>query len=189
MNRDGNPEWASTGAPRAVLGNGDGTFGEGVAFSDAARPNLPMSTATASWTCSPTAGTSRWTGPGDRSVAFAPTRRSAQVVASQNSEIALGDFNGDIRLDIAMTTAQENRPYILLGNGDGTFSAPRTNTVATARRLPVVADFNADGKLDLGFINTGTGKVSVLPGKGDGDFLAAIDTTLGGTLSRMAPPT
>ena len=49
----------------------------------------------------------------------------------------------------------------------------------------MVADFNADGKLDLGFVNTGSGKISILPGKGDGDFLAAIDATLGGTLTRM----
>ena len=84
-----------------------------------------------------------------------------------------------------MTTAQENRVYILLGVGDGTFSAPSVNTVGNGPASPVVGDFNADGNLDLAFVSAGSGKVSVLPGKGDGGFLAPIDTTLGGTLTRM----
>ena len=99
-------------------------------------------------------------------------------------EIAFGDFNGDLTLDVATTMALENRVYILLGNGDGTFQAPRVNSVGNAPTALVADDFNGDGKLDLAFVNSGSGKVSVLLSKGDGDFLPAIDTILGGTLAR-----
>jgi FG-GAP-like repeat len=34
-----------------------------------------------------------------------------------------GDFNGDGKLDLAVTNASSNTVSILLGNGDGTFSA------------------------------------------------------------------
>ena len=188
VNRDGNPDVCLHGNRTPVrLGNGDGTFSGGIALSDAAQTQLAdvNGDGTLDQVFTNHGRVTVMPGTGDRSGAFAPYTTFDQVVASQKSEIALGDFNGDLKLDIAMTTAQENRLYVLLGNGDGTFGAPRTSDRGNGPTSPVVADFNADGKLDLGFVNTGSGKISILPGKGDGDFLAAIDATLGGTLTRM----
>jgi hypothetical protein len=91
--------------------------------------------------------------------------------------LALGDFNGNGRLDVITTTA--NSVLLMPVNGDGTLGAP--NTFATNSYYPnavAVGDFNGDGKLDLATTgdaaSTGESYVaSVLLGNGDGTFQAA----------------
>src|SRR5260370_31571794 len=63
--------------------------------------------------------------------------------------IAVGDFNGDNKVDLAITIFSSGSVAILLGTGTGNFSAP-TNvfTVGAPSRI-VVADFNGDNKSDL----------------------------------------
>jgi hypothetical protein len=70
--------------------------------------------------------------------------------------LAVGDFNGDGKLDIV--TANASDVSVLLGNGNGTFSAhsfvlPDQWTPFTlspqAPTAVVVGDLNRDGKLDL----------------------------------------
>jgi hypothetical protein len=66
---------------------------------------------------------------------------------------AAGDLDGDGNLDLVLTTAQANREYVLLGNGDGTFRdvTPPASTVVYAGHGAdgvVLADFNGDGRLD-----------------------------------------
>ncbi len=76
--------------------------------------------------------------------------------------MASGDFNGDGKLDLAITGT--NAPVqILLGNGDGTFSVS-TTAVNGASTLIFAGDFNKDGKQDLL-----TGGWQML-GNGDGTF-------------------
>ena len=95
--------------------------------------------------------------------------------------LAAVDFNGDGRLDL-IVSGQNLRPSgsstlsVLLGNGDGTFQAPRPFTVPTAGSATVdivAGDFNGDGKLDLASINFRASDVSVLLGNGDGIFADA----------------
>ncbi len=87
--------------------------------------------------------------------------------------VATADFNGDGRLDLAVS----NGPVgVLLGNGDGTFQAAR-NVIPTgiSNATPgtlAVGDFNADGRLDLATANYG-GEVIVALGNGDGTFAPA----------------
>jgi hypothetical protein len=103
------------------------------------------------------------------------------------SAIAVGDFNGDGFLDLAVTDSANNNVTILLGKGDGTFTAPvtyPTGTGATPVGNPVAllaTDLNGDGVLDLAVVNQGdgvaAGSVSILLGrvvnsKGDGTFAA-----------------
>jgi len=83
-------------------------------------------------------------------------------------EFAVGDFNGDGKLDFAASVAGDSAVYIFLGNGDGTFQAGATYSLPGAFS-PTVADFNGDGKLDLVVDTTGAG-LQILLGNGDGTF-------------------
>jgi hypothetical protein len=96
--------------------------------------------------------------------------------------LAVGDFNGDGKLDAAIAVplpqAGTYGAAVFLGNGDGTFQAPVSYAVNGQPVALAAADFNNDGKLDLTTVGTGTSGVSVLLGKGDGTFQTAINTTL-----------
>src|SRR6266568_5003454 len=98
------------------------------------------------------------------------------VAATKNgpSYIAEGDFNGDGKLDLAVTNYGDNSVSVLLGNGDGTFQAARTFPVGIHPGLVAVGDFNGDGKPDLAVSSVGDNTVSVFLGNGDGTFLPAL---------------
>src|SRR5215469_7350876 len=69
------------------------------------------------------------------------------------SMIAVGDFNGDGKLDLAVEcdfdAAAGASVSILLGNGDGTFQAPKTLSLTAGLAWMAVADFDGDKKSDL----------------------------------------
>src|SRR5712664_1006489 len=106
------------------------------------------------------------------------------VAGSKNgpSGIAVGDFNGDGKLDLAVVNFGDWNIYVLLGNGDGTFQVARSVYFASGGGFPwyvVAADFNGDGKLDLAVSNYGDNSLSVLLGNGDGTFQAPLTTPVG----------
>src|SRR6266567_2696361 len=103
------------------------------------------------------------------------------VAGSKNgpSGIAVGDFNGDGKLDLAVVNFGDWNVYVLLGNGDGTFQAARSLPIGTHPALVAVGDFNGDGKPDLAISSVGDNTVSVLLGNGDGTFLAPQVTPVG----------
>ncbi|HWF46592.1 MAG TPA: VCBS repeat-containing protein [Bryobacteraceae bacterium] len=89
------------------------------------------------------------------------------------SAIVVADFNGDGKLDVAVTDSLANDVYTLLGNGDGTFGPPSTVAVGNDPDAIVAADFNNDGKLDLAIANFSDNTVTLLLGNGDGTFTQA----------------
>ena len=105
--------------------------------------------------------------------------------ASYNPQsLALGDLNGDHKLDIVVV----NNGYgdggwsvsVLLGKGDGTFADQVIYASGFSPTTVVLGDLNGDGKLDIIMTNSNESPVSVLLGKGDGTFAEKVDLTLNG---------
>ncbi|HLJ96202.1 MAG TPA: VCBS repeat-containing protein [Gemmataceae bacterium] len=84
------------------------------------------------------------------------------------ASVAVGDFNGDGRLDLAVADFQGDTVSVLLGNGDGTFQPAQYYAAGARPQSVVVGDFNGEGIPDLAVANFGD--VSVLLGNGDGSF-------------------
>jgi hypothetical protein len=84
--------------------------------------------------------------------------------------VAVGDFNGDGHLDVAV--ADYVTVSILVGNGDGSFQVAQTYAVPAYS--VAVGDFNGDGILDFAISNDihPNGTVGILLGNGDGSFHA-----------------
>ena len=129
------------------LGNGNGTFGAGVTlpaggsqvvagdFNHDGMADLILATGN---------GISVFLGNGNGTFQTAKT----SVAAAQF--MAIADFNNDGRLDLAITDRSTSLT-ILLGGGDGTFSASAvyfTPVFANLQAL-AVADFNHDGSTDV----------------------------------------
>jgi hypothetical protein len=93
--------------------------------------------------------------------------------------IALADFNGDHKPDIAISDGSSGYTWIYTGNGDGTFTLADTQT--TGGSSLVAGDFNADGKQDVAFasgIGTGGSTVGVFLGNGNGTLAPPITATI-----------
>ncbi len=106
---------------------------------------------------------------------FTAASASPVAVGSAPYTVALGDVNGDGKLDLVTANEGSSTVTVLLGNGDGTFTAAAGSPVAVGS-FPysvAVGDVNGDGKLDLVTVNSGSNNATVLLGNGDGTFTAA----------------
>ena len=65
------------------------------------------------------------------------------------SSLALGDFNGDGKFDMALTNMGDNSISVLLGNGDGSFQGALQYGTGTEPASVALGDFSEDGRLDL----------------------------------------
>ncbi len=115
------------------------------------------------------------------------TAKAAPTTAATNYSVAaLGDLNGDGKLDLVLGGNIAGAPdtstpsvYTFLGNGDGTFKAAQATALASNYGIGstaiALADFNHDGILDVA-VGDGTAFTSVLLGNGDGTLTNSILT-------------
>ena len=118
-------------------------------------------------------------GNGNGTFAAATTFSSG---GSYPESVAVGDFNGDGKLDLAVANTNSNTVGVLLGNGSGGFAAVTTfSSGGTSPESVAVGDFNGDGRLDLAVANYNSSTVGVLLGNGSGGFSAATTFSSGGS--------
>ena len=161
-----------------LLGNGDATFGAAQTIALPAAP-LPLAEADVN-------------GDGHLDIITGNANGTVSVILNNGSgtfgaatsyvtglanahAIALGDFNGDGRPDIA-TVGDDSSAVVsvLLNNGDGTFGAPTPFGVGHAT-LAAITAFTAGGHVDLGIVDQTDNRVTVMSGNGSGSFAASGD--------------
>jgi hypothetical protein len=115
------------------------------------------------------------------------------------SSIATADFNGDGHLDLVVVNNTDFRqPFgrgsfisspgpgtvsVLLGNGDGTFQAPRNSAVGSEAMTVAVGDFNGDGRPDFAVNNLASNSLSVFTNSGGGNFSSSTILGVSGNLA------
>jgi VCBS repeat protein len=93
--------------------------------------------------------------------AFFPAPGSPLVLPGHSYDVALADFNGDGKADLAVASEDRGTVSLLIGTGTGRFRVAAFSPFAASRSLDVapaiagVADFNGDGGLDLLTVSSG----------------------------------
>lgn len=115
-----------------------------------------------------------------------PVAQAALTTGGNPSAIAVGDLNGDGIPDAVIANAGDSTLTVMLGNGDGTFTAGTGITTGGRPVAVIMADLNNDGKLDLAVVDNGNGKVLIYLGAGDGTFTAGASIPVGASPAAVA---
>jgi hypothetical protein len=85
-------------------------------------------------------------------------------------DVAIGDINGDGKLDLVSANREANNVSVFLGNGDGTFRAPQNHATGSVPGHVALGDLNGDNRLDIVVDNDFGGSATVLLNQGSGAF-------------------
>jgi len=99
---------------------------------------------------------------------------------SQVVSVAVADFNGDAKPDLAVVNIGSATVSVLLNTSlcsanCGTIVPPQDNPVGNSPLSMSAGDFNRDGNIDFAVANSGADTVSILLGDGNGFFQTAVD--------------
>jgi len=191
FNGDGKPDIAVSGpydmsSPAGVIvvliNNGNGTFkapvqyavNSGVMSLTLADMNndgkLDLMVYTSAGT---TTGISVLPGIGDGTYA-SPVTTTSNLLYSYSGWLAVADFNGDGKLDVAAPSNYDYTFVLLLGKGDGTFQTPPPMYSEGLGSVLLPLDINRDGKPDVVAWGRGNypfySSLTVMINKGNGVF-------------------
>jgi hypothetical protein len=193
FDNDGNLDIACTdfyrGEVSILLGNGNGTFQAPIKFSapsaialavgDFNNDGLPdLVVVEFGGTGTGALGMFLGTGNGH-------FRNSANYnVGIQPYSVAVGDFDGDGKLDVAVADSNQNNKRgdvrVFMGTGKGTLKPPTIYPVKGAPFGIAARDLNGDSFPDLAVTQETAGSVAVLLNDGTGKFLAPVSYSAGG---------
>jgi hypothetical protein len=168
-----------------LIGKGDGTF----AADTVVRMDYPVEDETTAGALADLNGDGKldlivvsYTGassPGKISVQLGTGDGGFTAVGSYpcglgSNQIAVGDVNGDGKLDVLVANLGANTVSVLLGTGTGELVPKGDYPTGLGPSALALGDLDADGVPDLVTAN-GSNTVSVLLGKGDGQFATNVD--------------
>jgi hypothetical protein len=106
--------------------------------------------------------------------------RSPFRVGRQPYPPALGDVNGDGRLDVVTPDVESGTLSVLLGDGGGGFGAASGSPIRVTARpyFAALGDLDGDGRLDAVATHDDVSRVTILMGDGRGGFRAASGSPL-----------
>jgi hypothetical protein len=201
VNSDGAPDivaydspTSSTGELDVLLGNGDGTLQPAQAVSQAFKPGVVAAVADFNRDGKPDLALTQQNNqmvsvllnntlptqyPDGRS--FAAQHQLLNGYGNFADGVAVGDFNKDGLLDIAVSYLEDNAVRVLLNNGSGASNFNPATVYPVGKQPYWIAsgDLNGDGYPDLVTANTGDNTVSVLLNNKNGTFAAAVPYTVG----------
>jgi hypothetical protein len=187
VNGDGKPDIVTDVPGGVLLAKGDGTFtaksddGTGIGGTSMALGDLngdgrlDVVTVTYVRYTNSRGAVSVRLGNGDGSFAAA----TGYPVGVDPDSVALGDVNGDDKLDIVVANQGADGYQsisLLLGQGDGTLGTAQRLDTEYGPRWIALADLNGDGKLDI-FTIEEAASTSVHMGNGDGTFAPRLSST------------
>ena len=109
------------------------------------------------------------------------------VAVTGAEAVAVGDFNGDGKLDIALADGATSTVEVVLNGGKGSAgSVVSSVSGVSAPSSLVVGDFNGDGNLDIALHNRFDLNIVVLLGNGDGSFRAPLTVNYSGAFCAAA---
>jgi hypothetical protein len=174
------------GTVTVYLGNGDGTFQNGV---DYPAENPCCTGIQPPWAI--TVGDFNGDGYMDLAVANGTlavllgngdgTFQPAVNYSVYATALAVADLNGDGNADLVLANTSNSNLAILLGNGDGSFWNPIFVSASQVTVSVSVADFNGDGIPDL--LIAPDSDVAIMLGNGDGTFQAPQTVPAGGAIA------
>jgi FG-GAP-like repeat/Putative Ig domain/Bacterial Ig-like domain (group 3) len=152
-----------SGTVTVLLGNGDGTFKAPVTIASPSGFTLSIAAGDLNGDGKPDLVVSNEENPavmasysgvyltllGNGDGTFTNAPGSYQGFPGSATSIAIADFNGDGKPDLALASDFYDVITIQLGNGDGTFTATPASTVSSLGQTLVTADINGDGLPDL----------------------------------------